>query len=107
MERVLQEEREQHAIALQQLTTHSDSEKDRLKVIITQLQNEVKRQASSHEHQLVAEITKKETEQASLKQSHMKQSREAQERISYLEQALEDQRKQDNIKCEQLEQQIR
>ncbi|XP_065897769.1 coiled-coil alpha-helical rod protein 1-like isoform X2 [Dysidea avara] len=107
MEKVLQEERGQHAIALQQLTTQADSEKDHLKAVITQLQNEVKRQASCHEQQLLAEITKMETEQASLNQSYMKQSKEAQERISYLEQTLEDQRKQDAIKCEQLEQRIR
>ena len=107
MERVLQEEREQHAMALQQLTTRVDSEKDHLKAVITQLQNEVKRLSSCHEQQLVAEMTKMETEQASLKQSYIKQSREAQERISYLEQTLEDQRKQDGIKCEQNEQRIR
>jgi len=107
MERVLQEEREQHAIALQQLTARADSEKGHLKAVITQLQNEVKRQSSCHEQQLVAEMTKMETEQASLKQSYIKKSREAQERISYLEQTLEDQRKQGGIKCEQLEQRIR
>jgi len=107
IERVLQEEREQHAISLQQLTARADSEKDHFKAVIAQLQNEIKRQASCHEQQLLAEITKMEAVQTSLKQSYMKQNKEAEERIAYLEQTLEDQRKQDSIKCEQSEQRIR
>lgn len=107
MEQILLREREEHSILVQQLNTHAGSEMDRLKAIISQLQNETRVQASHHKQQLLAEAKKNETEQTALKQCLAKQSQEAKERISHLENTLEAQTKQSESKCSQLEQRIR
>lgn len=94
-------------MAIQQLNAHAESEIDRLKAVISQLQNETRVQGSRYEEKLLAEAAKNETEQATLKQSFAKQDQEARERISYLEHTLEAQTKQSDLKCNQLEQRIR
>lgn len=107
IEQILLREREQHSMAIQQLNSHAESEINRLKSVISQLQNETRVQASHFEEQLVTETTKNKAEQTSLKQSFVKQNQEAKERISYLEQTLEAQTKENGLKCEQSEQRIR
>jgi len=107
MEQILLKEREQHSIAIQQLSTNAESEMNRLKAVISQLQNDAQVQASHHEKQLLTEVTRNEKEKTALKQSFAKQSQEAKERISHLEQTLKAQTKESELKCDQLEQRIR
>lgn len=107
IEQILLKERKQHSLAIQQLSARAESEIDQLKVVISQLQNEIQVQASHHEQQLLAEDTKHKKDQRVLKQSFAKQSEEGKERIAHLEQTLEAQTKQSELKCDQLEQRIR
>ena len=94
-------------MAIQQLNSHAESEIKWLKSVISQLQNETRVQASHFEEQLMTEATKNKTEQISLKESFAKQNQEAKERVSYLEQTLEAQAKENELKCERLEQRIK
>lgn len=107
VEQILLREREQHSMAIQQLNLHAEAEINRLKSVISQLQNETRVQASQYEEQLVTEVAKNKTEQSTLKQSFVKENQEAKERISYLEQTLEAQMKENKLKCNKLEQRIR
>ena len=107
MEQILLREREEHSIEVQQLNAYSESEMEKLKLVIAQFQNETQVQASHHEKQLLAEAAKNKAEQTALKQSFAKQNQEAKERISHLEHALEAETKQSESKCQQLEQRVR
>ena len=107
IEQILLKEREQHSATIQQLNANAASEMDRLKAVMSQLQNETRVQASHSEQQLVTEAAKSKREQTALKKSFAKQSEEAKERIAHLEHALEVQTKQSESKCDQSEQRIR
>lgn len=104
---MLLKEREKHSVEVQQLRAHTESEMDRLKAVISQLQNEIRVQSDHHQQQLLVEIAKNKKEQNALKQSFAKQNQEAKERSSHLEHTLETQAKESKSKCNQSEQRIR